>query len=156
MFQTMVLALDGSRSSERALEVAGELARTHGSTVHVVHVIEIVAGRGGGGPARLDEDELRAAVERQVEGLTESGLNAKLEVHAVMAGGPAHVIAGVAERAGADVIVTGTRGHTALAGIFVGSVAQRLLHLAHCPVVVVPDPEQRRGAVARQASTGGR
>ena len=38
----------------------------------------------------------------------------------------------------ADLIVTGSRGHTAIAGIVLGSVAQRLLHLADCPVLVVP------------------
>ncbi|MDX6598141.1 MAG: hypothetical protein QOE87_2028 [Gaiellales bacterium] len=53
-------------------------------------------------------------------------------------GGPAHVIAEVAENAKAEVIVTGTRGHTAIAGLLLGSVTQRLLHLAHCPVLVVP------------------
>jgi nucleotide-binding universal stress UspA family protein len=57
---------------------------------------------------------------------------------AAMAGGPAHVIADAATKVGADLIVTGSRGHTALAGIMLGSVAQRLLHLAHCPVLVVP------------------
>jgi nucleotide-binding universal stress UspA family protein len=56
-----------------------------------------------------------------------------------MTGGPAHVIADAAAKESADVIVTGTRGHTALAGVFLGSVAQRLLHLAGCPVLVVPD-----------------
>jgi nucleotide-binding universal stress UspA family protein len=52
--------------------------------------------------------------------------------------GPAHVIAGVAGDAKADVIVSGTRGHTAIAGLLLGSVTQRLLHLAHCPVLVIP------------------
>ena len=56
-----------------------------------------------------------------------------------MTGGPALIIADAAAKESADVIVTGTRGHTALAGVFLGSVAQRLLHVAGCPVLVVPD-----------------
>lgn len=41
---------------------------------------------------------------------------------------------------GADLIVVGTRGHSALRGIAVGSVAQRLVHLAHQPVLAVRPP----------------
>jgi nucleotide-binding universal stress UspA family protein len=38
-----------------------------------------------------------------------------------------------------DAIVVGTRGHTPIAGLLVGSVTQRLLHIAPCPVIVVPN-----------------
>ena len=71
--------------------------------------------------------------------MSDDGIKAELQVTSTMTGGPAHVIADVAAKESADVIVTGTRGHTALAGVFLGSVAQRLLHLAACPVLVVPD-----------------
>ncbi len=48
MFKTIVLGLDGSESSDQALQHATTLAKEQGSSVKVVHVIEIVAGRGGG------------------------------------------------------------------------------------------------------------
>ncbi|HEX5192075.1 MAG TPA: universal stress protein [Solirubrobacteraceae bacterium] len=47
-------------------------------------------------------------------------------------------IADAASEGQGDVIVVGTRGHTAIGGLLLGSVTQRLLHVAHCPVVVVP------------------
>ena len=56
----------------------------------------------------------------------------------------------------ADVIVTGSRGHTALAGVFLGSVAQRLLHVAPCPVLVVPSLDanaRAKAAVADREAT---
>jgi nucleotide-binding universal stress UspA family protein len=139
VFKTIVLALDGSESSDRALAYATTLAKEQGSNVRVVHVVEIVVGRGGG-PMPLNEDEIKAKVERQVKDLADTGVTAELEIHSVRVGGPAHVIADVAQDAGADLIITGTRGHTAIAGVLLGSVAQRLLHLAHCPVLVVPHP----------------
>jgi nucleotide-binding universal stress UspA family protein len=137
MFETVVLALDGSASSDRALEYATKLAKEHGSTVRAIYVVEIAVGRGGG-PVPLNESELKAKVERQVKALADAGVKAEFEAHSVHVGGPAHVIAEVAKTAKADAIVAGTRGHTALAGLLLGSVTQRLLHLAHCPVIVVP------------------
>lgn len=137
MFETVVLALDGSQSSDRALEYATKLAKEHRSSVRVVHVTEIAVGRGSG-PVPLNESELKSKVEGQVKALADAGVKAEFETHSVHMGGPAHVIAEVAANAKADLIVTGTRGHTAIAGLLLGSVTQRLLHLAHCPVLVVP------------------
>jgi nucleotide-binding universal stress UspA family protein len=137
MFKSIVLALDGSESSDRALELATELAKEEGSSVLVVHVREIAVGRAGG-PVPVNEDEMQAKVEGQVNALTGAGIGAKLEIHSAHVGAPAHVIADTAQRENADVIITGTRGHTPIAGILLGSVPQRLLHVAHCPVLVVP------------------
>lgn len=137
MFKSVVLALDGSDSSDRAFAYASDLAKGQGSTVHVVHVREIAVGRGAG-PVRVNEDELQAKVEQQVKSLTDAGVTADLEVHTVHAGAPAQVISDAAARQSANVIITGTRGHTAIAGLLLGSVPQRLLHYAHCPVLVVP------------------
>ena len=55
-----------------------------------------------------------------------------------MLGGPAHAIEEVAAEADADLIVAGTRGHSPVAGLLLGSVTQRLLHIARRPVLAVP------------------
>jgi nucleotide-binding universal stress UspA family protein len=137
VFKTIVLGLDGSDSSDRALQYATTLAKEQGSSVRIVHVVEIVAGRGGG-LLHLDEDGIQAKIERQTRDLVDAGIDAELELHSAMAGGPAHVIAEAAERSNADLIVAGTRGHTAVVGVLLGSVAHRLLHVAHCPLLIVP------------------
>jgi nucleotide-binding universal stress UspA family protein len=152
MFGTIVLALDGSAPSNKALDYAATIAKESGGRIVAVHVKELMAGRAAG-PIHVDEDEIQAGIRDQVKALEEDGIKAELQVTTTMTGGPAHVIAEAAEKEGADVIVTGTRGHTALAGVFLGSVAQRLLHLAPCPVLVVPDAVVQAGASRDHAAT---
>ncbi len=55
-----------------------------------------------------------------------------------MLGGPAHSIEDIAEAAGADVIVVGAKGRSGIAGLLLGSVPDRLLHIAKRPVLVIP------------------
>ena len=91
-----------------------------------------------------DQAELKAKVRSTVEDLQRDGVQATLTVAAVGIGGAAQVIADVARDTGADLIVAGTRGHSAIGGLIVGSVTHRLLHIAPCPVLAVP-PAQRDG-----------
>ena len=156
MFKTIVLAVDGSESSDRAVAYAGDLARESGGRMVAVHIKEMIAGRFAG-PVHVDENDLQAKIRGQIKELTDSGVSATLEMHSAMTGGPAAVIAETAAREEADVIVAGTRGHTALAGVIVGSVAQRLLHLAPCPVLVVPlghGPHTHSSERSQQATAG--
>lgn len=143
MFKKVVLALDGSPESLAAIPYARELAEREGGSIQAVHVREILMGRAGGQTLNANEDEVIAAVERTVNELAHAGIDITLDTATAAAGGPAHVIAEIARQSHADVIVMGTRGRGQVAGLLLGSVTQRLLHLAHCPVLAVPP-----GAVA--------
>src|ERR671922_275969 len=145
VFKTIVLAIDGSESSDRAVTFASELAKSTGGRIVGVHIKELIAGRFAG-PVHVDEDEIQAKVRGQIKDLKDAGISADIEMHSTMTGGPAPVIAETASRENADVIITGTRGHTALAGVIVGSVAQRMLHVAPCPVLVIPSPHGPHGS----------
>jgi nucleotide-binding universal stress UspA family protein len=147
MFGTIVLAVDGSRQSDRAADYAGRLAKESGGRIVAVHVKEIMAGRAAGS-VHVDEDEILDKVRGRIKQMNDDGIKAELQVTSTMTGGPAHVIANAAAKESADVIITGTRGHTAVAGVLLGSVAQRLLHLAVCPVLVVPDSHAARTTAA--------
>ena len=139
MFKTIVLALDGSEGSRRALPIATELAKRDNAKIVLVHVDERIVGKGGG-DVHADEASIQADVRKHAEELSGEGIETSVEMRDVMVGGPAHPIAEIAAEAGADLIVVGTRGHSGMSGILLGSVTQRLLHLAHQPVLVVPSP----------------
>jgi nucleotide-binding universal stress UspA family protein len=139
LFETIVLALDGSEGSKRAIPVARELARLGGAKIVIAHVEERTIGKGGG-PIHPDEEEIRAEIDKVAEELSNEGIEAKVRAADVMVGGPGHVIASTADESGAGLIVTGTRGHTAVSGLLLGGVTLRLLHIAHQPVLAVPKP----------------
>jgi nucleotide-binding universal stress UspA family protein len=140
MFTNVLWATDGSEHADRALEYATRLAAEGGGTLHAVHVVEkLIGGRASGQHVFANEETIDAKIERQVAA-TAADAKIKATVHMTSsnAGDVARHIADMARDCGADVIVVGTRGHSALAGVALGSVTQRLLHLARCPVLAVP------------------
>lgn len=151
MFKSIIWATDGSESADLALPYAKALAREHGAALVVVHCDEFLVGRGGGQPVIADEEDVRAKVDRQAHELRDEGLDASLQVTSATAGGAGHAIARVAEELPADLIVVGTRGRTALGGLLLGSVAHRLLHIAPCPVFVVPAGKRATEQAAKPA-----
>jgi nucleotide-binding universal stress UspA family protein len=140
MFKKIIWATDGSESADRALDLVTALASANGSTLLVVHTVTHLAGPGSHGAPEEnpEEDELQVKLNGQVQDLVQKGVNASAKVVQGGASGAAHTLAEVAQDEGADLIVMGTRGHTALGGLLLGSVTQRLLHIAPCPVLVIP------------------
>jgi nucleotide-binding universal stress UspA family protein len=154
MLEIIVWATDGSKAADRALPYAKALVERSGAKLVVVHAKELMSGRAAGYPVAANEDEIEAKVRKQSKDLQDEGVPLRLEITQGIAGHTAHLIAEAAEAARADVIVVGTRGHGAVAGLLLGSVTQRLLHIAPCPVFAVPDrdpvkhPEREETAAA--------
>jgi nucleotide-binding universal stress UspA family protein len=140
MFKKVVWATDGSEAADQALPLARTLAAEGGGELVVVHCVELtVPGKSGGiYPIYADEDELETKIERQVAELANDGVPARLQTTRTTVGGAAQAIADVAREQQGEVIVVGTRGHTALGVLLLGSVTQRLLHIGACPVLAVP------------------
>ena len=142
MFNTIMVATDGSKHGDRAVDVAKSFARQGKSKVVVVYVTEFLVGKSLSYPLAPNEDEILTKIKAQVADFNAVGVLAELTTDVVSFGGPAQVIAGAAESVGADLIVVGSRGHSPLSQVVLGSVPVRLLQISTCPVLVVPPPER--------------
>jgi nucleotide-binding universal stress UspA family protein len=137
----VVVGVDGSEPSKDALRWAIRYARMTGATVRAVTVWHFPTSFGWGPLPAIPEMDLeadaRAALKEAVEAVTDTAEPVTLQTE-VVEGPPALMLLRAAE--GADLLVVGSRGHGAFAGMLIGSVSEHCVHHASCPVVVVRHP----------------
>jgi nucleotide-binding universal stress UspA family protein len=138
MYENLIWATDGSAGADAALREALRLAELSGGRITAVHCDQRLFGRGGGVPRLPYEEDIRVRLRRRVEELRDEGVDIDLVVRRSRVDA-ADTVAALASELGADVVVCGTRGLGALASVFLGSFTQRLLHIAPCPVLAVPE-----------------
>ena len=136
MFHKILVPVDGSEHSEKALSLVRELASKFDSEVLVFHVREKSVGKGGSWDVDLTEEEVDIA-EEGAQGLVAEGVKAKSERQSELYGHAAQRIVRAADENSVDGIVMGSRGLSDWKGLLVGSVTHKVLHMASCPVVVV-------------------
>jgi len=151
----VVVGFDGSPASDVALSRAIERVGPHGK-LYLVHAWEVPEAWRGRGTYQPYVDramtEAEAVIERAVE--AHPGLKG-ITWEAEMIGGPAaRAIADVAEVRHGDEVVVGTRGFGRMRALL-GSVAHELIHLAPCPVTVIPERmvDERKAARASETAT---
>lgn len=141
-------ATDFSESARRAEEQAVRLVRATGGALVLLHVqVEIpLYGEGpfGMGDVRaVYEAQRKWAGETLAARATELGQQGVPTEWRLRAGVPFEEIVRVAEEEAADVIVMGTHGRGGLGRLLLGSVADRVIRLASCPVLTVRDTSLR-------------
>ena len=138
MYEKILVAVDHSEVSARALEAARGLASLSHGEVWVLHLREReMMGKTGMLTSAESSDEATAEVSAAVEHLTNAGIKAHAVVRDTVFGYAAREIVSDAAGLGADVIVMGSRGRGDLAGLVLGSTAHKVIHLADRPVLVV-------------------
>lgn len=135
MYETVLVATDGSDAADAAVEHAFELAVAGTSTVHVLTVVE------SQNPIQFgvaEVGELEDAAEAVVADIAETG-GPKVDVHGeVRRGKPVSAILDYAREIGADAIVAGQHGDGGLSEMFLGSTTERLAERTDVPLVIVP------------------
>ncbi len=145
MFKHILIPVDGSPTSQLAIDKAIGLAKAFGSTVAAIYVVDPYPFTGVGtdyaygqaqylAAATSEASEALKAAKAAFEAAGVPVTTTVVEGHAVYRG-----ILQTAETSGADLIVMGSHGRRGLEKLVLGSVTQRVLSNAHLPVLVVRD-----------------
>ena len=142
-YRRIVHATDFSPASRRAFAEAVTLARANRAELVLMHVVDTTV------PVVEDAYVSARAVERlitsartdaakRLDALVRKARSAGVRARGeLLDGNPRDAIARAARRKGADLLVVGTHGRTGLRKLFLGSVAERIVGTAHCPVLTV-------------------
>jgi len=145
MYRNIMLAVDGSASSKRAIEEALRIAALAHATVHAVYVVDKSALFNYGGyydpQALLDalRGDGRSALGQVRSALVAGGVQGDEEIVETesMADDVATCLQRHAEKIGADLVVMGTHGRRGVPRLVLGSVSERFLRFSTCPVMLV-------------------
>jgi nucleotide-binding universal stress UspA family protein len=159
VIKNVLVATDFSECSDAALTYGRALAGQFDARLHVLHVIEFlgavdVAGMGvysAGAPELMDQ--LEAEAHDRLNRLLSASGGDPLKAQTVLntSGTPAHAIVDYAKSADIDLVIVGTHGRRGLSHLLLGSVAERVVREAPCPVLTVRHP-QRDFVVAGSAA----
>ena len=146
--KNILVATDFSEPSDAALNYGKALARNFKATLHVLHIVgnvsSVVYGAEGY-TASIPElqEELEEEARKQLDQLLVDNDAKPLPTRRVLitSNSPASAIVEYAGREHIDLIVTGTHGRGAVAHLLMGSVAERVVRTAPCPVLTVRHPE---------------
>jgi universal stress protein A len=135
--QKIVCPTDFSEGSYRALAEAGELALHFGAEIYLVYVLELLPPTTEPGlplPQEELHDEVEQRLRKMAEPLTAKGVRTRT---AIGDGDAALEIVRMAQELGADLIVIATHGNTGWRHLAFGSVTEKVVRLATCPVLTI-------------------
>ena len=144
----ILVPTDFGEAADAALNYARALARNFNASIEVLHVAEDIS-------TRLLAGEMYVAIPQTLQSDVEEAARKQLDARlidndpkplpvrpvVIVSNGPAVSIVSYAKETGADLIVMGTHGRGPMAHLLMGSVAERVVRLAPCPVLVVRHPE---------------
>jgi nucleotide-binding universal stress UspA family protein len=135
MFKNIALAIDGSDHAHKAIPLAAELARLANGKVIVLHVREHDLNRGQVWELETEE-AANEVVKKAIAEVEKNDAPAEGVVIRTVHGTVAQALVDSAREHGTDAIVMGSRGLTDIAGMVLGSVSHKVIHLSDKPVVI--------------------
>ncbi|MGA2761184.1 MAG: universal stress protein [Candidatus Cybelea sp.] len=143
MFNRILVALDGSDCSHKALDVAIKLAKEQGARCTVCTVVDVIRAATSMTFATGDivtewiaslNEDARSIEREAIAKYAGSGVTIETRV---LEGSPSSALLDVAKNTGADLIVMGSHGRTGLKKLWLGSVAESVVQEATVPVLIV-------------------
>jgi universal stress protein A len=145
--QSILVATDFSKAARHGLEKAAELARELGAKITVCHVFDPsplapYASRGDAGKQVAIEQEVEQAIHQALSEVVQTHFSgvAQTKTALVISANAADGICHYAAKENVDLIVVSTHGRSGLAHLLIGSVAEKVVRHAPCPVLTVRAP----------------
>lgn len=144
LFKKILIATDGSKRTENAVQTGLEIARVHKSKVYAVYVVDTVTFTSV--PMDVTWENMYQLLKEEGEGAVDrvkaaAGPGVEVETR-VLEGNPALEITKFAKDNDCDLIVVGTLGKSGIDRILLGSVAEKVVRIAPCPVMVIRSQKQ--------------
>jgi universal stress protein A len=148
LFERILLPTDFSDHADEALRYALALAQTHAASLCLVHAYDILPYTLPEGMPMVDDvqmGQLRQALEKQLQAAAQRARDAgAAQVTTQLVTGSASTeIVRLAGELQADLIVMGTHGRTGLTHLLIGSVTEKVVRKAPCPVLTIPLREKK-------------
>jgi nucleotide-binding universal stress UspA family protein len=140
MYKKLWSPVDGSDTSNKAVQEAAKLAKEQGAQLQLVHIIEPIPhldGEAFGDFGKVVQRESQKLVDEAVAHARKAGADVAGQVVDSAGRRVASVIVEEAQKAGADLIVMGTHGHRGLEHLMLGSVAEGVVRRASVPVLLI-------------------
>jgi nucleotide-binding universal stress UspA family protein len=158
LFDKVLVAIDGSPYTDAALTAAEGLAAKAGCEIEVLHVHEhdFIPSKAGMAPDLERADDAQQLLDGAVSRLKAQGVNATGRLVQAQTRDVARAIIEAADEGGADLIIVGRRGLSSFTAMIVGSVSNKLIHVARVPIMVahwgdVSDEDARGDDTRRKA-----
>ena len=143
MYQRIMVAVDGSDTSAKGLREAIALAKDQRAKLAIVHVIDIVvvfgAGQFPGAYIEATRELARETIEKARKTAVDAGIEPEVQSPEIVTSGY-HVADTIAQLAcdwKTDLLVIGTHGRRGVSRMLIGSVAERVVRVAPCPLLLV-------------------
>ena len=140
LFEKVLIATDGSEKNQPAVREGLEIARSCGSALYAIYVIDETSLHSAQAEVLTADvyQRLKDEGEKAVLGVKRVAGGVEVETR-VLSGRPAQVITDFARRNGIDLIVVGSQGKSGLERLLLGSVAENVIRMAECMVLVVKE-----------------
>lgn len=143
MYKRIMVSVDGSDTSNRGLKEAINLAKDQQATLAIAHVIDIVVSFGAGQFPQTYVEATRELARHTIDEARETahaaGIEAEIQSVEILTSGY-HVgdtVAQLARDWKADLLVVGTHGRRGVSRLLIGSVAERIVRVSPCPLLLV-------------------
>lgn len=132
----ILVAVDGSKYSDKAFEYATNMIKTHKQQLLIVHIIENLGNIGYSNFNQLKQDS-HLLLQKYLSNAESKGLKSSLRIIEEQGNSPAEKILDICEKEKVDTIIVGSQGQKPSEQFLLGSTSYKVAHYSKCTIIIV-------------------